>query len=104
MDRSQNWRQPSAAERREMGVPARPRQVERETIGLPPELAPEEGSTMEHGAPRAKRGRAANVARSTSPRQALLGALRSPAGIRQAMLLREVLGPPKALQQPDGTG
>ncbi len=104
MDRLQNQRPPNTAERREGSAPAHPRQPHVEVSSRMTEATVGEAPTMEGSATRAQPGPAAHGTRPATRRQALLAALGSRAALQQALLLREVLGPPKALQPPNDPG
>ena len=104
MARQQNRRPRVADEHRDERAPDRPVSADRARIGRTTELTEGASATMEGVTARVGRRPAAHATRPALPRQGVLSALRSRASLKQAMLLREILGSPKALQQPDDSG
>ncbi len=101
----QQYRNPRVAdEHRDERSLGRPVSTDFARIGRATELTEGASAMMEGVAARVDRGPAAQATRPALPRQGLLNALRSRASLKQAMLLREILGSPKALRQPDDSG
>ena len=104
MARQQDRRLQVVDEHRDERSSGRPRQADLGRSGRATEVTEGASAMMEGVAARAGRGQAAHAMRPALPRQGVLNALRSRASLKQAMLLQEILGSPKALQQPDESG